>query len=58
MHHVESLTEQWREMASLLGNREILPKLHTDVRVSELFYQSKCLETFQYHYETFLNISK
>ena len=45
-------------MASLVGNTEILPKLHTDVRVNELFYQSKCLETFQYPYETFLNKSK
>ena len=47
MQHVESLTEQWREMASLLGNTEILSKLYTDVRANELFYHSKCLKTFQ-----------
>ena len=29
-----------------------------DVRANELFYYSKCLKTFQYHYETFLNKSK
>ena len=45
-------------MASLLGNTEILLKLHTDVRTSELFYHSQCLKIFQYHYETFLNKSK
>ena len=45
-------------MASLLGNTETLSKLHTDVRANELFYYSKCLKTFQYHYETFLNKSK
>ena len=58
MQHVSSLTEQWREMASLLGNTEILLKFHTDVRANELFYHSKCLKTFQYHYEMFLNKSK
>ena len=56
--HVESLTEQWREMASLLGNTEILSKFHTDVRSNEQFYHSKCLKTFQYHYETVFNKSK
>ena len=55
VQHVKFLTEQWREMASLFGNTEILSKLHTDVRASELFYHSKCLKTFQYHHETFLN---
>ena len=45
-------------MASLLGNTEILSKLHTDIRANELFYHSKCLKTFQYHYETFLTKSK
>ena len=45
-------------MASLLGNTETLSKLHTDVRANELFYYSKCLKTFQYHYETFLNKSR
>ena len=45
-------------MASLLGNTEILSKLHTDIRDNELFYHSKCLKTFQYHYETFLAKSK
>ena len=45
-------------MASLLGNTEILSKRHTDVRANELFYHSKCLKTFQYHYEPFLNKSK
>ena len=58
MQHVESSTEQWREMASLLGNTEIFSKLHTNVRANELFYHSKCLKTFQDHYETFLNKSK
>ena len=58
MQHVASLTEQWREMASLLGNTEILSKLHTDVRANEIFYHSKCLKTFQNHYETFLNKNK
>ena len=58
VQYVESLTEQWREMASLLGNTEITSKLHTDVRANELFYHSKCLKTLQYHYETFLNKSK
>ena len=58
VQHVESLTEQRRKMASLLGNTEILSKLHTDIRANELFYHSKCLKTFQYHYKTFLNKSK
>ena len=58
VQHVASLTEQWREMASLLENTEILSKLQTDVRANELFYHSKCLKTLQYHYETFLNKSK
>ena len=30
VQHVESSTEQWREMASLLGNTETLSKPHTD----------------------------
>ena len=46
VQHVESLTEQWREMASLLGNK--LSKLHTDVKANKLFYHSTCLKTFQY----------
>ena len=58
VQHVESLTEQWREMAYLSGNTEILSKLHTDVRANKLFYHSKCLKTSQYHFETFLNKSK
>ena len=58
VQHVMSLTEQWREMASLLGNTEIFLKLHTDVRANELFYHSKCLKTFQCHYEAFLVKSK
>ena len=37
MQHVARLTEQWREMASLLGNTEILSKLHTDVRATNCF---------------------
>ena len=45
VQHVASLTEQWREMASLLENTEILSKLQTDVRANELFYHSKCLKT-------------
>ena len=45
-------------MASLLRNTEILSKLPIDVRANELFYHSKCLKIFQYHYETFLNKSK
>ena len=36
MQHVEFLTEQCREAASLLGNTEKLSKLHTDVRANEL----------------------
>ena len=36
VQHVESLTEQCREMGSLLGNTEKLSKLHTDVRANEL----------------------
>ena len=36
----------------------ILSKLHSDVRANELFYHSKCLKAFQYHYETFLNKRK
>ena len=58
VHHVVSLTGQWSEMASQLGNTEIISKPHTDVRANELFYHSKCLNTFQYHYETFLNKSE
>ena len=58
VQHVMSLTGQWREMASLLGNTEIFLKLHTDVRANELFYHSKCLKTFQCHYEMFLDKSK
>ena len=58
VQHVASLTEQWKEMACLLGNTEIFSKLHTDTRANELFYHSKCLITFQYHYETFLNKSR
>ena len=45
-------------MASLLGNTEALSKLHTDARANKLCYHSKCLKTFQYHYETSLNKSK
>ena len=37
MQYVARLTEQWREMASLLGNTEILSKLHTDVRATNCF---------------------
>ena len=37
VQHVEALTEEWREMASLLGNTETLSKLHTDVKANELF---------------------
>ena len=37
MQHVARLTEQWREMASLLGNTEILSKLHIDVRATNCF---------------------
>ena len=51
VQHVACLTEQRREMAFLLGNTEIL-------KANELFYHSKCLKTFQYHYEMFLNKSK
>ena len=58
VHHVVSLTGQWSEMASQLGNTEIISKPHTDERANELFYHSKCLNTFQYHYETFLNKSE
>ena len=36
VQHVESVTEQWREMASILGNTEKLSKLNTDVRPNEL----------------------
>ena len=36
----------------------MLSKLHTEVGANELFHLSKCLKTFQYHYETFLNKSK
>ena len=54
MQHVE----QWREVASLLGNTEILLKLHTDLRANKLFYHRKCLKTFQCHYEMYLNKSK
>ena len=56
MLHLESLTEQWREMVSLLGNTDILSKFHTDVRVHELYYRK--VKTFQYHYETILNKGK
>ena len=35
MHHVEFLTEQWRKIASLLGNTEVLSKLHTEVRANK-----------------------
>lgn len=56
MLHVESLTKQWREMVSLLGNTDILSKFHTDVRVHELHYRK--VKTFQYHYETILNKGK
>ena len=52
------LTEQWRKMVSLLGNTEILSKLHTDVRANELFYHNKCLKAFKNHYKTILNKSK
>ena len=58
MQHVPPLTEQWREMASLLGNTEILLRLHANIRANELFYHSRCLKIFQYHYEMFLNKSK
>ena len=34
--HVGYLTEQWREMVSLLGNTEIIFEFHTDVRANEL----------------------
>ena len=53
MQYLASLTEQWREMASLLGNTEILSKLHTGVKANELFYHSKLLKTFRCRYETF-----
>ena len=36
MEHIGSLTEQWRKMFSLLGNKEILFKLYTDVRANKL----------------------
>ena len=36
VQHVKYLTEQWREMASLLGNTEKLSKLHADVRANKL----------------------
>ena len=36
MQQIESLTEKWREMASLLGNIQKISKLHTDVRANEL----------------------
>ena len=60
MQHVESLTEQWREMNSLFGNTEKLSKLRDDVRANKLLelFHSKCLKAFQHHYETFLNKSK
>ena len=45
-------------MTTLLGNTETLSKLHTDARPNKLCYHSKCLKTFQYHYETSLNKSK
>ena len=41
VQHVESLTEQWREIASLQENTENLSKLHTDVRASELNIKMK-----------------
>ena len=56
VQHVGSLTEQWGEMASLLGNKH--SKLHTDAKANKLFYHSTCLKTFQYHCETFLNKGK
>ena len=34
VQHVESLTEQWRKMASLLENTEKLSKVHTYVRAN------------------------
>ena len=58
VQHIESSNEEWRDMASLLGNTEVISKLHTDVRANKLFYHSKCLKNLQYHYETFLNKSK
>ena len=36
VQHVESSAEQWRKMASLLGNTEKLSKVHTYVRADEL----------------------
>ena len=41
LHVDESLTEQWKEIVSLLGNAGILSKLHSDVRVNELLYHGK-----------------
>ena len=36
VQYVKYFTEQWREMASLLGNTEKLSKLHADVRANKL----------------------
>ena len=36
VQYVESLAEQWREMASLLGNTEKRSNLHCEVRANEL----------------------
>ena len=36
MQHIRSLTEQWREMASLLGYTKILFEHHTDLSVNKL----------------------
>ena len=35
VQHVEFLTEQWRKIASLLGNTDVLSKLHTEVRANK-----------------------
>ena len=45
-------------MAFLLGKTEMLSKMHTEVTASELFHHNKCLKTFQYYHETFINKSK
>ena len=37
VQHVEALTKQWSDIASLLGNTEILSKLYTDVRAKSYF---------------------
>ena len=36
VQYVEFLAEQWREMASLLGNTEKRSNLHSEVRANEL----------------------